>query len=507
MLVAGHVNGIPCATLPGEQSPGISPCGKWGVEDAAMFHSFEEAQSYIRDRAVEMVDLKFCDMWGRWRHVTIPAARLNAGLLQDGVAFDGYSVGFKAVNAGDMVLVPDLATGFMDPFCDVSTISFVCITLEADTRQLFPYDPRNIAQRAESYLCESGIADASEWGPEFEFYLFDGVSYENGMNAASYRVESCEADWRSHELGSGHTIARHGGYHAIPPQDHLHNARTRISMLLEAMGVEVKYHHHEVGGPGQCEIETPILPMLKAADSILLAKYVTRMAASQLGMTATFMPKPLYGEAGSGMHFHQRLSKGGKNICYDANGYGCLSEVARQYIAGLLLHGGAVMAFTNASTNSYRRLVPGFEAPISAIYSLGNRSAAIRIPKYANKPDSARFEFRPPDAMSNPYLAISAQLMAGIDGIKRQLDPSALGFGPVDEDIFSWPAERRAKIKALPTSMDEAMRALETDHEFLLAGDVFNSDLIERWIARKRWEEREVRNRPHPYEIELYYGL
>ncbi len=472
-----------------------------------MFRTFEEAQAFTRDRAIAMVDLKFCDLWGRWHHVTLPSARFTPGLMESGVGFDGSSVGFKTVSAGDMVLVPDLSTGFLDPFWEVPTLSFVCSTLEADTRQVFPYDPRNIATRAEEYLKTSGVADASMWGPEFEFYLFDGVAYENGMNVASYRVESQEGDWRSPELGSGYTIPRHGGYHAIPPHDHLYNARTRITTRLQEMGVEVKYHHHEVGGPGQCEIETPLLPLIRAADTVLLVKYVARMTASQLGMTATFMPKPLYGEAGSGMHFHQQLLRGGQNLCFDAQGYGSASALARSYIAGLLLHGGAVMAFTNPSTTSYRRLIPGYEAPISAIFSVGNRSAAIRIPKYANRPESARFEFRPPDATCNPYLAIAAQLMAGIDGIRRKLDPTELGYGPIDEDIFTWDPARRAKVKALPTSLGETMSALETDREFLLTGDVFSADLIERWIDRKRWESREVRNRPHPYEVELYYDL
>ncbi|HVN33174.1 MAG TPA: type I glutamate--ammonia ligase [Thermoanaerobaculaceae bacterium] len=472
-----------------------------------MFHDFEEAQSFVRENGIEMVDLKFCDLWGRWHHVTVPASRFTPALMEKGVGFDGSSVGFKAVSAGDMVVVPDLETGFVDPFWEVPTLSFVCATHEADTRQLFPYDPRNIARRAEQHLSESGVADWSRWGPEFEFYLFDGVSYENGMNVASYRVESAEADWGSSKLGSGYNIPRHGGYHAIPPQDHLYNARARITMALQAMGIEVKYHHHEVGGPGQCEIETRFMPMLKAGDTTMLVKYVTRMTATAMGMTATFMPKPLHGEAGSGMHFHQQLWKNGTNLFFDSNGHGSTSEVARSYIAGLLLHGGAVMAFTNPSTNSYRRLIPGFEAPVSAIFSVGNRSAAIRIPKYANRPESARFEFRPPDATCNPYLALAAQLMAGLDGIRNRLDPSALGFGPVDENIFAWPAEKRDKIKALPTSLEDATNALEHDHAFLLEGEVFSKDLIERWIARKRWEEREVRNRPHPYEIELYYGL
>jgi glutamine synthetase len=472
-----------------------------------MFQALDEAVAFIRHKSVAMVDLKFCDLWGRWRHVTLPAGRFNPRLLETGVGFDGSSLGLSAVKSGDLVLVPELATAFLDPFWDVPTISFLCATLEADSRQPYPHDPRTLASRAEEFLRTSGVGEASLWGPEFEFYLFDGVSYENGMNVAAYRVESREADWKSHELGSGYTIPRHGGYHAIPPQDHLHNARTKISMHLESMGVPVTYHHHEVGGPGQCEIETRLLPMVRAADVTLLAKYVARMTAREMGMTATFMPKPLFGEAGSGLHFHQQVWRGDANAFYDAAGYGCLSETARFYIGGLLAHGPAVMALTNPSTNSYRRLVPGYEAPVSAIFSLGNRSAAIRIPKYANRPESARLEFRPPDATCNPYLAIAAQLMAGIDGVRRRMDPTELGFGPFDEDVFSWPAEKRARIKALPTSLDEALDALERDDEFLLEGSVFSREMLHRWVARKRSEERSVRDRPHPFEIELYYDL
>lgn len=471
------------------------------------FDSLDTAIAFIQRHAIEMIDLKFCDLWGRWHHVTIPALEFNAKMMDEGVAFDGSSVGFKSVSAGDMVLVPDLETGFIDPFWEAPTLSFICRTHEADTRALFPYDPRNILLRAEEFLRNTGLADSVLWGPEFEFYVFDKVSYENRINAASYRVESSEADWQSQTMGCGYTIPRHGGYHAIPPQDRLYNLRSQISLHLMKMGVEVKYHHHEVGGPGQCEIETPMLPTLKAADAAMLVKYVARMTAFQQNMTVTFMPKPLYGEAGSGMHFHQNLWKKGANVFYDPQGYGTLSKLAFSYMAGLLEHGGAVMAFTNPSTNSYRRLVPGYEAPISAIFSLGNRSAAIRIPKYANQPHSARFEFRPPDATCNPYLAMAAQLMAGIDGMLRQLDPTAMGFGPVDDNIFAWPEEKRAAIKALPTSLDGAMDALHHDYEFLLAGDVFNRDLLERWEQQKRKEDRDVRNRPHPYEIELYYDL
>jgi glutamine synthetase len=472
-----------------------------------MFDSFAAAAAFVREHAIAMIDLKFCDVWGRWRHVTLPAGQLKPDLLESGVGFDGSSLGLASVKSGDLVLVPDLTSAFVDPFWESPTLSFLCTTLEADSRRPFPYDPRTLARRAEEHLRASGVGEWSSWGPELEFYLFDGVSYENGMNVAAYRVESAEADWRSHELGTGYTIPRHGGYHATPPQDHLYNARARICQHLETMGVPVKYHHHEVGGPGQCEIETPLLPLVKAADAVLIAKYVARLAGQKLGMTATFMPKPLFGEAGSGLHCHQQVWGAGKNLFYDPAGYGCLSETARFYIGGLLSHGAAVMALTNPSTNSYRRLVPGYEAPVSAIYSLGNRSAAIRIPKYANAPDSARFEFRPPDATGNPYLAMAAQLLAGIDGVRRRLDPTELGFGPMDEDVFSWPAEKRARIQALPTSLDEALLALERDHAFLLEGAVFSEEMIARWLAKKRSEERAVRDRPHPYEIQLYYDL
>ncbi len=472
-----------------------------------MFRTLVDAQAFIRDEGIEQVDLKFCDLWGRWHHVTLSANRFDEGLMERGIGFDGSSVGFKSISAGDMVMVPDLATGFRDPFWELPTLSFICTTLEADSRKLFPYDPRSIAMRAESWLRETGIADASLWGPEFEFYAFNRVSYENDIHVASYRLESDEGDWHSHEMGSGYTMPLHGGYHAVPPRDQLFDLRSAICRHLDAMGVPLKYHHHEVGGPGQCEIETPLLSMVKAGDAAMLLKYVARMTALGRGLSVTFMPKPLYGEAGSGMHFHQRLESDGGNLFYDADGYGCLSEVARCYIGGILAHGGAVLAFTNPSTNSYRRLVPGYEAPVSAIYSAGNRSAAVRIPKYANSPDSARVEFRPPDGTSNPYLATAVQLMAGLDGIRSKIDPTERGFGPVDDDIFAWPEEKRRAIPSLPTSLDEALNALDADRAFLLAGDVFADDLIDRWIEAKRREATAVRHRPHPYEIELYYDL
>lgn len=473
-----------------------------------MFQTFEQARRFVDERAIQMIDLKFTDLWGRWHHVTVPASQFVPELMEKGIGFDGSSVGLRSVKSGDMVLVPDLSTGVIDPFWELATLSFICITLEADTHQVFANDPRNIAARAETYLHESGIADYSLWGPEFEFYIFDDVSFEAGVNASGYRVNSQEADWNSASGGHGHYIPLHGGYHAIPPKDQLFNLRSEMCLILERMGIPVKYHHHEVGGPGQSEIETPMMRLLTAGDAGMTIKYATKMAAHKYGKTVTFMPKPLYGEAGSGMHFHQQLFKDGVNLFYDPKGYGNMSQAALYYIGGLLKHGAAVLAFTNPSTNSYRRLVPGYEAPVNAFFSLGNRSAAIRIPKYATQPDAARFEFRPPDATCNMYLALAAQLMAGLDGIRNQIDPTAEGFGPFDENIFAWSESQRAKIKGLPNSLNEALIALENDHTFLTEGGVFSQEMITQWIDYKRSAEYfPVRNRPHPYEMSLYFDV
>ncbi len=473
-----------------------------------MFQTFEQAQKYVRDYSVEMIDLKFCDLWGRWHHLTIPASQFGHDLMEKGVGFDGSAVGLKSVKAGDMVLVPDLGTGFMDPFWDTPTLSFICTTLEADTHAVFVNDPRNIALRAEAYLQSTSLADESRWGPEFEFYIFDRVSYEYGINRAYYEIFSAEADWNSAQGGHGHYIPAHGGYHAIPPKDALYKLRSEIASNLEKMGVPVKYHHHEVGGPGQCEIETPMMGLIQSGDASMIIKYVTKMTAHQHGQTATFMPKPLYGEAGSGMHFHQHLFKKKKNIFYDPKGYGCLSQEGLYYIGGLLVHGAALLAITNPSTNSYRRLVPGYEAPVNAFFSLGNRSAAVRIPKYANQPESARMEFRPPDATGNVYLMLAAMLMAGLDGIRNKIDPTANGFGPIDQNIFAWSEGQRAAIKSLPASLNEALRALEADHDFLTTGGVFSEELIQQWVDYKRNVEYfAVRNRPHPYEMSLYFDV
>ncbi len=473
-----------------------------------MFQTYEQVRHYLDEQGIQMVDFKFTDLWGRWHHLTVPASQFSPQLLENGIGFDGSAVGLKSVKAGDMVLVPELSTGMRDPFWEAPTLSFICTTLEADTHLVFSNDPRNIAIRAEEYLRSTGIADQSRWGPEFEFYIFDSVSYEYGVNRASYRVDCQEADWTSVQNGHGHYIPVHGGYHAIPPKDQFYNLRAEMTLHLQAMGVPVKYHHHEVGGPGQSEIETPMMDLLQAGDATMIIKYVTKMTAQAHGKTVTFMPKPLFGEAGSGMHFHQHLFKDGINVFYDQAGYGCLSQTALYYIGGLLSHGPALLALTNPSTNSYSRLIPGYEAPVNAFFSLGNRSAAVRIPKYAMQPESARVEFRPPDASCNVYMALAAQLLAGLDGIHKQIDPTQAGFGPIDANIFAWSEQQRTQIKSLPDSLNSALTALEQDHEFLLAGDVFSDLLINQWVDFKRNQEYyQVRNRPHPYEMSLYFDV
>lgn len=472
-----------------------------------MFKQFQDASNFIKENHIRSLDLKFCDLWGRWHHVTISSKEFSPEMMQSGIGFDGSSIGLKNVKSGDMALIPDLKTGFLDPFWDYPTLSFICQIVEADTKSQFLQDPRNILIRAEEYLIKSGIASESRWGPEFEFYIFSEIAINNTTNESFYSISSDEGFWNHAEGGNGYFLPKHGGYHAIPPSDQYYDLRNKMTLILDDIGIPVKYHHHEVGGPGQCEIETPILGAIQSADAAMLIKYVSRMVADQEGLTITFLPKPLFGEAGSGMHFHQQLFKNSKNIFYDENAPDLLSETAKYYIGGLLTHASAILAFTNPSTNSYRRLVPGYEAPVNCFYSIGNRSAAIRVPKYATQPNEVRFEFRPPDATCNPYLAEAAMLMAGLDGILNKIDPTAAGFGPINDDIFSWPEEKRKSIKSLPATMTQAMQALSEDCEFLMSGGIFCTDLLENWIKVKKQEEYEINLHPHPYEIEKYYNL
>jgi len=473
-----------------------------------MNHKMENVMRFVKDNRVDMIDLKFIDLFGQWHHLTIPADFLTEGTFSQGVPFDGSSTGFKTIEAGDVVMIPDPETAKVDPFWEVKTLSLICQAAEADTKELLARDPRGVARRAENFLKASGIADESQWSSEFEFYIFDSISYQSDINMAQYTIDSVEADWNSGmevPRNLGHKIPRKGGYHAIPPLDIMFNIRTEMVKIIQESGIKVRYHHHEVGGPGQSEVEILFYPLVEAADHAMWIKYVIKMVAQRRNRTVTFMPKPLYGEAGSGMHIHQKLFKDGQPLFFDSSGYAGLSKTALHFIGGILSHGASLAALTNPSTNSFKRLVPGFEAPVNLFFSLANRSAAIRIPKYAIAPQDKAFEYRPPDATCNIYLAISAILMAGVDGIRKKVDPTEAGFGPFDVDMEKVTKEVKAKIKPLPSSLKEALDALQEDHQYLLEGEVFNTDIIEAWIERKMRDYYEVRNRPHPYEMNLYY--
>jgi len=477
-----------------------------------MFKNPEDVIRFVAKEKATMIDLKFVDLFGAWHHITLPSKFINDQFFETGVGFDGSSIpGYARLESGDMVIIPDPETAFIDPFWDQKTLSMICDIAEADTKEPFPRDPRYIAKRAEQYLKDSGIGTVSMWGPEFEYFIFDHVSYENQTNRVFYEIDCEEAIWntaRQDRKNLGNFIPPHGGYHVIPPLDQLYNLRAETAHLIEELGIPVRYHHHEVGGPGQSEIEVQLGSLTKTGDNAMLIKYIIKMMANKYGRTATFMPKPLFGEAGSGMHFHQMLFDGDNPIFYDKDGYAGLSKLALSYVAGLLDNASPLLGLTNPSTNSFKRLVPGYEAPVNIFFSLANRSATIRIPKYATLPHEKRIEFRPPDATCNIYLAMAAQLMAGIDGIKRKLNPTEMGYGPIDENIFEWTEEERQKrIKYVPTSLKSALEHLEAKHDFLLAGGVFTKEIIDTWVKHKLEKEyRSVRDRTHPYEIELYFN-
>ena len=431
----------------------------------------EKVIKSVKADNIELIDLKYINLFGGCHHISLPADRLNEDLFVNGIGVDSSSIpGFKTAGFSDMVIVPDPSTAAVDPFWERRTLSFTCSMFDAETKAPFQLDPRRIVQQAERYLVKTGIADRSQWGPEFEFYIFDSVYFKNSLNEASYLIESAEAGWRNYDFNEGDKsslLLRKGGYHSSPPHDKYFNLRERMSTVTEQSGFPVKYHHHEVGGAGQSEIEIELLPPLRAGDASTAIKYICKNLAQQTGCCVSFMPKPLYNEAGSGMHFHQHLFKGDEPVFFDQVGYCGLSQTALYYIGGLLKHGPALLALTNPSTNSYKRLLPGFEAPVIAIFGPGNRSAAVRIPKYDNTPMKKRIEFRPPDATCNVYIAIAAQLMAGIDGIINEIDPSEHRFGPYDMDVTKLPSEKQDDIPNLPSSLEEAIRALEQDIDFL----------------------------------------
>ena len=474
-----------------------------------MFNNLNEAKIYCEKNAVKMVDFMMVDINGRWRHLTMPIERFTESTLSDGVGFDGSNYGFAPVEKSDMVFVPDLKTAYLDTFAEVPTLAMIgdvfVIGVEANTR--FDQDPRNVAIRAEEFLRSSGIADEMRIAPEYEFHVFDHVSYSVDPHSARFRVDSLQADWNTglETENLGYKMPHKGGYHMTPPLDTLRDFRSRIAIVMEEYGIPVKYHHHEVGGPGQVEVEVEFGGLLEMADKTMMTKYIIKNSAVSEGKTATFMPKPIYGEAGNGMHVHILMFKDGEPVFYDADGYSQLSDTAMFFIGGLLKHIPALCAFTNPSTNSYKRLTPGYEAPVTIGYATSNRSAVIRIPDYAKGPDKRRFELRSPDGTCNPYYAYAAILMAGIDGVLKKTDPVKEGFGPFDCNLFTLSDEEKKRIKSLPKSLDEALDALERDHAFLVESGVFPQRLIDLWIKNKRAEASHYNQMPQPVEYEMYF--
>src|SRR6058998_394637 len=428
-----------------------------------------EALEWAGQTRAQMVDLKFCDLLGAWQHMTLPLSAFDESAFDEGLGFDGSSIrGWQGISESDMLLMPDASSAMLDPFTEAPTLSLVCEIADPLTHEPYAKDPRRVAKRAEEFLRSTGVADTCYVGPECEFFVFDEVSYTSGPNEARYKVDSSEGHWNSGDPGLGYTIREKHGYFPPAPHDTLSDLRTRMVLTLERLGVQCEFHHHEVASAGQCEIDLRFESLVRMADQVLLYKYVVKNTARAAGKTATFMPKPIFGDNGSGMHCHQSLWKDETNLFFDEKGYGQISDLARHYIGGLLAHAPALLAFCAPTTNSYRRLVPGYEAPVNLAYSSRNRSACIRIPTYSESPKAKRIEFRCPDPTANPYLAFSAMLMAGLDGIERGLDPGE----PSDFDLFH---DDRG-VAQVPGSLSESLDALEADHEFLLKGDVFGDD-------------------------------
>ncbi|HXG36048.1 MAG TPA: type I glutamate--ammonia ligase [Dehalococcoidia bacterium] len=474
----------------------------------------ERVNQIIHDNNIKIVDLKFNDLPGLWQHFSIPVSELTemddilTSIWVDGIGFDGSSIrGFQKIQESDMILVPDPSTARVDPCCSIPTISITCDIFDPLTKKPYTRDPRYIAHKAEEYLRSSGIADTSYWGPELEFFIFDDIRFDQNENTGYYYVDSVEGEWnsgRDEKPNLGYKPRFKEGYFPAPPHDSLQDLRSEIILTMIDAGIPVEVHHHEVATAGQCEIDMRFDTMVKMADKVMWYKYIVKNIARKHGKVATFMPKPLFGDNGSGMHTHQSLWKNGTNLFYDPEGYALISETARHYIGGLLKHGRALMAFCAPTTNSYKRLVPGYEAPVNLVYSARNRSAAARIPVYTAQPKSKRIEFRPPDPSANPYLAFSAMLLAGLDGVENGIEPGP----PLDKNTYELSPQEQAAIPTVPGSLDEALRALEEDHEFLFKGDVFTSDVLEVWLEYKRESELDpVRLRPHPWEFYLYFDV
>lgn len=463
----------------------------------------------VKSDGYEFVDLRFCDLPGVVQHFTVPARELTEASFEDGFGFDGSSIrGFQAIQESDMILIPDPTTAIADPFRTRKTMILYCFVHDPLTGQPYDRDPRYVAKKAETYLLGTGIADTSYWGPEAEFYIFDSARFEQNSHSAYYYVDSEEGAWNSGREEVGGNLAfkprYKEGYFPVPPTDHFQDLRSEMVAVMEESGIQIEVQHHEVGTAGQAEIDMRYDTLLRTADNVTLYKYIVKSVAWQFGKTATFMPKPIFEDNGSGMHTHQSLWKDGVPLFYDANGYAGLSDMARWYIGGLLKHAAAVLAFAAPTTNSYRRLVPGYEAPVNLVYSSRNRSAAIRIPQYSQSPPAKRLEFRCPDPSCNPYLAFAAMLMAGLDGVQNRIEPLA----PVDKDIYDLEPEEAKGLPSVPGSLEAALEALEADNDFLLQGGVFSEELIRTWIDYKRTREVDaIRLRPHPYEFYLFYDI
>jgi glutamine synthetase len=465
----------------------------------------KEVIEFAKANDCKFVDFKFIDLPGIWQHTTVPASRLDEEMFETGIGFDGSSVrGWQPINASDMQMTPDPSTARIDPFCAQKTLSLICKISDPVTGQPYGRDPRYIAQKAENYLKSTGVADTTYFGPEAEFFVFDSVRYDNSPRGAFYELDSDEAAWNTGKEGPnlGHKVRHKEGYFPVPPTDVLGDLRADMMTTLIDSGIEVEVGHHEVASAGQCEIGMRFATLTSMADNLMWFKYVVKNVARKHNKSATFMPKPLYGDNGSGMHCHQSFWKDGKPL-FAGDSYAGLSDLGLWYIGGILKHAKALAGFTNPTTNSYRRLVPGYEAPVNLAYSSRNRSASIRIPVQAgNSPKARRIEVRFPDASCNPYLAFAAMMMAGLDGVKNRIDPG----DPLDKDIYALSPEELKEVPHMPGSLDEALHALEHDQDFLLQGDVFTRDLIQTWIEYKRERELDaVRLRPVPYEFFLYY--
>ena len=465
----------------------------------------QEAIALAKEKGAELVDLKFMDLIGTWQHFTIPISEYDTDLFEDGSGFDGSSIrGWQPINASDMLVIPDPSTAVMDPFCEKPTLSLLGNIVDPITREPYSRDPRCIAKKAETYVQSGGFGEVAYFGPEPEFFILDEVRFDQNAYEGYYHINSVEGVWNSGREESpnlGYKPRHKEGYFPVPPLDSYQDIRTEMVQIMEQVGIRVEKHHHEVATAGQAEIDLRFLPLVQMADALQWYKYIVKNVAKRHGKTATFMPKPIFGDNGSGMHTHQSIWKDG-NPLFAGDGYGGMSELAMHYIAGILAHAPAICAFAAPTANSYRRLVPGFEAPVNLAYSSRNRSAAVRIPMYSMSPKAKRIEVRFPDATSNGYLAFSAMLMAGLDGVERKLNPGE----PLDKDIYALTPEELANVPSVPGSLPEALDALEKDFDFLLKGDVFTPDVIETWIEYKRTQEiDELRLRPHPYEFALYY--